>query len=502
MTGPQDGTSRMWITIETGDGAHHTVELAQDVVTIGRRADADVEIDDPEVSGHHARVSRGADGELVLEDLGSTNGTRVAGVRIAAPTVLAGGEEVHVGKTLVHVSATDPATAPPAPPADRTRAAAPAPVAAAAPPPGDAAVPPPPPGASVIERIKLRRSVNRALALAIGGVVIAIVAVALAVSGVFGGSDKTTVADVVKAASPSTLLIIGERQGKPYDKGTGWVLDGARGLVVTNNHVVQGGETLKVGVPGEETGSLGPNARDAKIVGAAPCEDIAVIRVSGATLKTLQLGRQGDLQAGEQVVGLGYPANASLRDNLVATSGVVSVPKTVYVAGADVPELPNVVQTDAAINPGNSGGPLIDLDKKLVGMNTAGLDASGGRVIQGQGYAIGVDRIRQIAASLRQGRSIGWAGLGLEFPDQGRLAALGLPVGLLVDHTEAGSPASRVSALNSGTVLLTAINGKPIDTTLKSYCAAVTGIRSGETATLTIVPGPGQAPLDVPMQFG
>lgn len=493
----------MWITIEPKDGPARVVETGDSIV-VGRRAECDLVLEDSQVSGRHAEIQSVPGTGMVVRDLGSTNGTRVAGVRIEGPATLTGGEEVRVGETVLRPSATDPKLAPP-PPAGGAAVAAAAGAGAAAAgaqaagaqpvagaPAAGAPLPPPPPSASRIERLRLARTANRALFLAGGAVLVAAIAVILAVTGVFSSSkEKPTVAQVVKAITPSTLLIIGERNGEPVEKGTGWVLDADQGLVVTNNHVVQGGETLKVGVG--TSGGKPLSERVAKIVGAAPCEDIAVIKVTPTDgLRTLPLGSQSKLTEGDGVVALGFPANASFRDNLVATSGVVSTVRTVFEAGSDVPSLPNVIQTDAATNPGNSGGPLVNFDKKLVGMNTAGFTAAGGRVIQGQGYAVGVDRIKQIVARLRQGHSIGWAGLGLSFPDPEKLRQAGAPEGLLVTHTESGSPASRIAELNQGTVLLVGINGRRLGTTLRSYCAAVRDIAPGRTAPITFLDNNGQ----------
>jgi len=472
----------MWITIQPKDGPARVVETGESIV-VGRRAECDLVLDDSQVSGRHAEIQSVPGTGIVVRDLGSTNGTLVSGTRIEGPATLTGGEEVRVGETVLQPSATDPKLAPAPPPAAGTAVAAagaaagaqgpaPAQPAAAGQPAAGAPLPPPPPSASRIERLAI--------------------AVILAVTGVFSSSkEKPTVAQVVKAITPSTLLIIGERNGEGVEKGTGWVLDADQGLVVTNNHVVQGGETLKVGVG--TSGGKPLSERAAKIVGAAPCEDIAVIKVTPTDgLRTLPLGSQSKLTEGDGVVALGFPANASFRDNLVATSGVVSTVRTVFEAGSDVPSLPNVIQTDAATNPGNSGGPLVNFDKKLVGMNTAGFTAAGGRVIQGQGYAVGVDRIKQIVARLRQGHSIGWAGLGLSFPDPEKLRQAGAPEGLLVTHTESGSPASRIAELNQGTVLLVGINGRRLGTTLRSYCAAVRDIAPGHTAPITFLDNNGQ----------
>jgi S1-C subfamily serine protease len=151
-----------------------------------------------------------------------------------------------------------------------------------------------------------------------------------------------------------------------------------------------------------------------------------VLRVADASgLRTLPLGSQGDLRQGQTVVAVGFPGNSSLSDALTSTVGVVSVVRSAYREPTlDVPNLPNVVQTDAALNPGNSGGPLMNLDGRLVGVNSAGrtLNASG-RIIQGQSYAIGVDQVREVIGRLRLGQSQGWYGLGFRYLSASEAAA-------------------------------------------------------------------------------
>ena len=343
------------------------------------------------------------------------------------------------------------------------------------------------------------------MAIAVGAIIVAVAAIVLAVSGAFDSGGPPTVAQVVTKVTPSTLLVVASQNGQPAEKGTAWVLDGPAGLVVTNNHVAQGGNSLSVGTGGGQTGTVAMSSHPASIVGTAPCEDIAVLKVPDVrNLPSLPLADQSQLQAGDGVIALGFPVNASLNDNLVATSGIVSVPHTQFSAEAsgadDVPDLPNVVQTTAAINPGNSGGPLVNFQGQLVGMDSAGLDENQGRTVQGEGYAIGSARIAQIVAKLRTGHSIGWAGFGLDYPDPQTLQSKGLPPGLIVNYTEPGSPASQIQAFQGGPVLITSINGHQLDTTLKSYCDAVQGV-DGKTVPVTVVLNDGtQGTVQVPFE--
>jgi S1-C subfamily serine protease len=501
------------IRFDNGHRAGEIVDVGDKTVTIGRAADCALTLTDAKASARHASLQRREDGTLVLRDLGSTNGTFVDGVRISSPVVLAGNELVRIGDTTMTVLTDDVPTVvaarPPAPavhegrPPPRPERAEPLKPAGAAP-GAPVAIPPASRSASMIERIKLRRAVNRAMVVA-GVAVIAAVAVGvLLAAGVFEGARRPTVSDVARTASPSVLLVIAEVKGVPHERGTGWVLDATQGLVVTNNHVLQGGDTVIVGKGATRAGTA-MRASAAQRIAAAPCEDIAVIRVSDVTgLKALPLATA--VSAGDPVVGLGFPLDASLSAPLVVTSGVVSVPRTEYSPAStnapDVPFLPNVVQTDTTINPGNSGGPLVNFGGQVVGMNTATLTSVGGRAVQGSNYSIRFDELRKVTDQLRAGRSIGWAGFEFTYADPAKLRQLGYPPGLIVTSAESGSPASQVPIFSSGPTLLTAINGHALDTTLKSYCDAVKDISSGQTVPLTVYTRPRSAPDVVNVTFG
>jgi len=340
---------------------------------------------------------------------------------------------------------------------------------------------------SVIQRAVLQRSVRRATLLGVAAVLIAAGGVAAFAAGAFSSSDQSAAVErVVRAAGPATLPVESLDQGVPVESGTGWVLDGGRGLVVTNAHVVNDGTAFQVDVRGVP--------RRADIVGVAPCDDLAVLHVRGGGLPTLPLGSQSRLALGETVVALGYPANASLQDDLTSTTGVVSVVRSSYHEPApDVPRYPDVIQTDAAINPGSSGGPLLDLDGRVVGVVSAGRTLGpDGRIIQGQGYAIGVDRVKTIVATLRQHRSIGWTGAGFTYraaPQAGLVAGPAVP----------GTPAAR-SGLQPGARILS-VNGMPV-ASLAGYCDAVAGLESGRPVEFRVLQSRASAPttLTVPLQ--
>ncbi len=482
----------MKLRFESGERKGQLVEVVGDDFSIGRGNDCDLVLADDDVSRRHVRIQRLPDDEYFLEDLGSTNGTDVDGNPLAGRIALRGNERIRLGDTVLVAQldgderAGDTHVSPGSEDRDKTVVGAPLP-RRRRPPARDR--PPPPRQDSAIrrsasriqsrvERVRLRRHANRALLLAGAALAIAIAAVVLAVTGVLGGDDQPTVEAVVARVAPSTALVVTSQDGRGLGTGSAWILDAREGLVVTNHHVINGGERFQVGLNGE--------MQRATVVGSAPCEDLAVLQIDNREgLRALPLGSQGELRQGRTVIAVGYPASASARSNLSSTVGVVSVTRSAFdVEGRDVPRYSNVIQTDAAINPGNSGGPLVDLEGRLVGVNSAGLDFLGGRTIQGQGYAFGVDRVKEIVPQLRRGRSLAWSGLGLEFPDPDQLRRARLPAGLLAVGAAPGSPAAR-AGLDQGRSLLLAVDGRRVGSTLRGYCRAVRD--AGATARFTLL---------------
>jgi 2-alkenal reductase len=160
--------------------------------------------------------------------------------------------------------------------------------------------------------------------------------------------------------------------------------------------------------------------------------------------------------------------------------------------------MPNVIQTDAALNPGNSGGPLLDGGARLVGMNTAALSAKGGVPIQGQGYAIGVDRLREVLSTLRRGRSLGWPGFSLQVPSQRFLSRQHLPDGIVAGAAAPGSGAAE-AGFDRAEVLLYAIDGRRLRRDMTSYCEAVRGLRG--PVDIDVIEKPRGKPRRVTVSF-
>ena len=234
------------------------------------------------------------------------------------------------------------------------------------------------------------------------------------------------------------------------------------------------------------------------MVASAPCQDLALLRVRGAEgLETAPLGKGSELEQGETVVALGFPAGAAPGDAVTSTRGVVSATDATFRdPSPDVPAYQDAVQTDTALNPGYSGGPLADLDGRLVGVNAAArTTGSDGRPLEGQNFAIAIDRAREVLAELRRGRSLAWTGASFGYPTTEELVERRLPAGLYVTGAVPGTPAARADLGGRGEVLA-GVDGRRVGTTLQSYCEAMSGHASGDRVTLTMA-GPGAKTREV-----
>ncbi|MEK6229719.1 MAG: trypsin-like peptidase domain-containing protein [Actinomycetota bacterium] len=336
-----------------------------------------------------------------------------------------------------------------------------------------------------------RRFARMSLAVAAIALLVAAGTVALALTGVIGGGgDGLNTQGIVAQVTPSTVRVRANFRGQQAD-GSGWVLDAGDGLVVTNFHVVSGSTEFDV--------IAGGDSSDADLVAAAPCEDLALLKADETEgLETLPLGSGSDLRKGEPVVALGYPANLSLGEDISSTAGVISVvTSSERLPVPDSPTFEDLVQTDAPLNPGNSGGPLVNADGELVGVNTAILTELGGQPIQGQGYAIGVDRVKDVVSELRRGRSAGWFGTGLVVPPRAtqRRERLG---GILATGAVPGTSGfeSRLEG-----ALVTGVDGRRVDSDLQSYCDAVEDVDSGDSVVLQVSPSPGRRPRSATVRF-
>ncbi len=477
----------MYLTVTEGPHQGSTVKIDRSI-TVGRDADCDIVIDqDERASRRHAGFVLQADGTVTVTDLGSTNGVFVGDERITAPTTLRSGDSLRVGRTAFGLRATDPAVGP----ATVLGGVGPGPVSTAqrgpvSPPVAAPAVVPvsPPPDATPPIASKQRSPLMFAVA---GLVAVGVIVAGVVVATRGGGDDETLTAEqVTTQAAAGVLQVQAEIDGQLIGTGTGWVYDLEQGLIVTNYHVVGVGTTFSVGV--------GPARRTATLVGAAPCDDLAVLRVDRTDdLVELPLGTQSEVAAGQETVALGYPGTASETPALVTSTGSVSTPQTSFDAPAlDLPRYPNVILTQTPINPGNSGGPLLNMQGEVIGVNSAG-----SLVTQNQNYAIGVDRLREVLPELSSGDSFGWTGLLLAFPATPEdVEFLGLDAsffGTAIFAIDAvpQSPAANTGVFRSITtpVPILGVDDSPMDGTLQSYCAAVGSERRGSRTVFNVTDG-------------
>jgi serine protease Do len=184
-------------------------------------------------------------------------------------------------------------------------------------------------------------------------------------------------------------------------KGSGFIINGEKGYVVTNNHVVQQAQRLRITLQDKRV------LTDVKVLGTDPDSDVALLQVSSPKpLPDVKLGDSDQIQIGETAIAIGNPL---IFDQSV-TVGVVSAKARELPSEQQGVMLENLIQTDAAINPGNSGGPLIDDQGLVIGMNTAIIPSA-----QGIGFAVAVNSIkRSIDDILKYGRARrAWIGVGM-----------------------------------------------------------------------------------------
>ncbi|MEM1315377.1 MAG: trypsin-like peptidase domain-containing protein, partial [Pseudomonadota bacterium] len=223
------------------------------------------------------------------------------------------------------------------------------------------------------------------------------------------------------------------------------------GLVVSNHHVVGGAEEIRVVLADRRE-------FDAEILLSDPESDLAVLRLSEAEgLPHLDLRGSSDLEVGDLVLAIGNPFGVGQ----TVTSGIVSaVARSRAGPGGGAGYF---IQTDAAINPGNSGGALVDMQGRLIGVNTAILTRSGGS--NGIGFAVPADLVAQVVAQAEAGRSTlarPWAGIAGQPVDGALAEAMGLdaPMGLVISETHPASPFV-AAGLQRGDVLLR-LGGEPV----------------------------------------
>jgi serine protease Do len=264
--------------------------------------------------------------------------------------------------------------------------------------------------------------------------------------------------DLSARVSPSVAQIVGNGYGMQSDvqrsgtrilsaqrsMGSGIVVS-ADGYIMTNAHVVEGAHTIRVNVNRHANGQ--PSVFQAKLAGVDKELDLALLKIEAAGLTPLPFANSRDVEQGQLALAFGSPLGM---DNSVSM-GIVSAPSRQL--NEDDPKI--YVQTDAPINPGNSGGPLVDIEGRVIGMNTFILTQSGGG--EGLGFAIPSNVIRYAYASLRRDGHVhrGQIGASVRTITHPLATAFGLEqdTGVLVEDVQPEGPADR-AGVDVGDVLL------------------------------------------------
>ena len=273
-----------------------------------------------------------------------------------------------------------------------------------------------------------------------------------------------------------------EEAPRTVGAGTGFVVDKS-GLILTNNHVVDGADVIRVSLfGGGRTESYA-----AKIVGQDVLTDSALLQLTempAAPLQEVKFGDSSQMEQGDWVVAIGNPFNLS---HTVTVGVISSLGRILPGSGVQGREQP-MLQTDAAINPGNSGGPLLNIRGEVVGMNTAiYTDQRSGNM--GIGFATPMNTIRDLLPQLRAGKVVrGVVGVGLR-PDpltKEEAAAYGLPNsnGALVTTVNEGEPAAK-GGMQPGDVIVE-YNGQPIVDN-EQLIAMVIGTKPGTTVPVKVM---------------
>ncbi len=260
-----------------------------------------------------------------------------------------------------------------------------------------------------------------------------------------------------------------ERRYKRHSLGSGVIIDGKRGFILTNAHVV------------EKTGTITAILKDereyeAQVVGADPDSDLAVLRIeSDKPLPAIEMGDSEDLMIGESVIAIGNPFGFSHS----VTTGVISALNRSIRTENRV--FQDFIQTDASINPGNSGGPLLNINGALIGINTAIYSKA-----QGIGFAIPINKAKRIVNDLiRYGEVIpAWIGLTVQNIDKRLAQYLNVQgvSGVLVKAVEDKSPAEQ-AGIQEGDILRTLESKKVANAS--QYESVLKGIAAGQTISAT-----------------
>jgi serine protease Do len=269
-------------------------------------------------------------------------------------------------------------------------------------------------------------------------------------------------------------------------QGSGFIIS-ADGYILTANHLVGEYEKLRVTSKVQKVMVKLADDREfeAKIIGTDPDSDVAVIKIDADNLPFLELADSDALEVGEWVLAIGNPFGLSH----TVTAGIVSAKGRSGLQLLDITGLEDYIQTDAAINPGNSGGPLINLDGKVVGINTAivtGHFAYRGNI--GIGFAIPINMAKFVYNKVIKGEPIARGGLGIQIadlgPDSAELLGLDDTKGVIIEDVFEDSVAEKAGIKRYDVVV--EFNGQPVETA-NELQKRVAELKPGTTVTIVVI---------------
>jgi serine protease Do len=260
-----------------------------------------------------------------------------------------------------------------------------------------------------------------------------------------------------------------QREFKQPSLGSGFIID-QDGHVVTNNHVIEDADQIKVKLDDEKE-------FDAQVIGRDPSTDLALLKIKSKNhdFPVVKLGDSSQLKVGQWVVAIGSPFGLER----TVTAGIVSAKGRVIGSGP----YDDFIQTDASINPGNSGGPLLNLKGEVIGINTA-IVATG----QGIGFAIPINLAKGVIAQLQSGGEVtrGWLGVAIQDvnPEMAEYYGMETKKGVFVADVFKGDPADAAGI--KARDIIVEVNGQKVETT-RQLTSLVAGIPVGQSARVKVM---------------
>ena len=308
------------------------------------------------------------------------------------------------------------------------------------------------------------------------------------------GARNTPIVKAARMVGPAVVGITNKAYVRDFfnrvqlaERGTGsGVIYDKSGLIVTNNHVVEGASEIVVSLS-DGTSVLG------KILGTDPATDLAVVKIDAQNLPVAEFGDSSDIQVGEPAIAIGNPLGLEFRGSV--TVGVISaLNRSVQVGERNF----NLIQTDAAINPGNSGGALVNADGKVIGINSAKIAVSS---VEGIGFAIPINSVKPIIKELAEKGKVAHPYVGASLIDKTIAEHYGfdadLKGGLLIMKLAKNGPLALAGA-PTGAIIL-AFDGKKTSS-VADLRDEINKHKAGDNVTVTILRNEREITLSVTLQ--